>query len=541
MEKRATPLKTSKPVTPSQLGSLKASPKHSPTASNQLKKASPSEVAIFEDSAECVAMLDVTGRLLRMNKSGKNLLKINKFSAVRGSKWVDLWQTKERSKISAAIIKARKGQTQKITDVQPKVATHSLWWNMTIIPVLDPNNALKYLLVMCHDITERKETELALEYYALLVENVSDAIISADMNLNILSWNKGAETLYGWQSKEVMGKSARQFITTVFPNNDHEAATKQILAHGSWRGEIKQSDRRGQMHDLLSTLTLLKDKDGKNVGIVGVNKDITEQNKITTKLQQAELQRQLIKQKAKLLKQKNRELLLLNRSKDEFIAITSHQLRTPATGVKQYIGLLLEGYGDPLSKNHKLFLEKAYENNERQLHIVDDILRVAQLDLDKVRLTIQTCDLYTLIEDAAASLSAKFKTRGQQVRISKPDTPMVASVDSGQIRLALENILENASNYSGDNSKISITLEKPTAKTVVIEITDKGVGIDPADFSKLFQKFSRIRNPRSNSTNGTGLGLYFTKKIITLHKGEITVKSALSKGTTFTITLPAHR
>src|SRR3954469_6461449 len=73
--------------------------------------------------------------------------------------------------------------------------------------------------------------------------------------------------------------------------------------------------------------------------------------------------------------QRDEELISLSQSKDEFIAITSHQLRTPATGVKQYLGLLLEGYADPLTPNQRIFIEKAYENNERQLHIVDDILR----------------------------------------------------------------------------------------------------------------------------------------------------------------------
>jgi signal transduction histidine kinase len=104
--------------------------------------------------------------------------------------------------------------------------------------------------------------------------------------------------------------------------------------------------------------------------------------------------------------QRNEELISLSQSKDEFIAITSHQLRTPATGVKQYLGLLLEGYADPLSPNQKVFVEKAYENNERQLHIVDDILKIAQLDLDKIKLNPEIYDLKILIQAAIESLQS---------------------------------------------------------------------------------------------------------------------------------------
>jgi signal transduction histidine kinase len=102
--------------------------------------------------------------------------------------------------------------------------------------------------------------------------------------------------------------------------------------------------------------------------------------------------------------QRNEELISLSQSKDEFIAITSHQLRTPATGVKQYLGLLLEGYSDPLTPGQRVFIEKAYENNERQLHIVDDILRIAQLDLDKIKLNPEMLDLSLLMQDAIESL-----------------------------------------------------------------------------------------------------------------------------------------
>jgi signal transduction histidine kinase len=145
--------------------------------------------------------------------------------------------------------------------------------------------------------------------------------------------------------------------------------------------------------------------------------------------------------------QRNEELISLNKSKDEFIAITSHQLRTPATGVKQYLGLLLEGYAEPLTENQKIFLEKAYENNERQLHIVDDILRVAQLDLDKIRLELAYTDIREIIQEAVSALEGRFQLRNQTVKITSPDELVLVKIDAEQLRMVIENLLENASNY----------------------------------------------------------------------------------------------
>jgi two-component system phosphate regulon sensor histidine kinase PhoR len=236
--------------------------------------------------------------------------------------------------------------------------------------------------------------------------------------------------------------------------------------------------------------------------------------------------------------QRNEELISLNQSKDEFIAITSHQLRTPATGVKQYLGLLLEGYADPLTASQKLFVEKAYENNERQLHIVDDILKIAQLDLDKIKLNPEIYDLNILLQGSIEALEGKFSNKGQKIIFRESSEPIPALIDVEEVRLVIENLLENASNYSPEHKNITVSLKTTKQGAAKIEIKDQGVGIEKQDIAKLFQKFSRINNPLSNTVNGTGLGLYFSKKIIELHGGKVMVRSTPGKSTTFTILLP---
>jgi two-component system phosphate regulon sensor histidine kinase PhoR len=246
-------------------------------------------------------------------------------------------------------------------------------------------------------------------------------------------------------------------------------------------------------------------------------------------------------ERAETLEKRNVRLEELNEIKDEFVAIASHQLRTPATAVKQYLGLLLEGYSDPLTDDQKVFLEKAYENNSRQLQIVDDLLAVTQLDLNKMKLNIKKEDLNKIIEEGISSLKDKFERLKQEVRFIKAKDPLDAKVDAHQFRMVIENMLENAANYTPDGGKIIVESYQNVRGAIIIKIKDTGVGIAKADFPKLFQKFSRINNPFSNAVNGTGLGLYYSKRIIELHGGTIEVKSELKKGTTFTITLPASK
>lgn len=243
------------------------------------------------------------------------------------------------------------------------------------------------------------------------------------------------------------------------------------------------------------------------------------------------------KSSLKTLQQQNKELIELNRSKEEFVAIASHQLRTPATAVRQYLSLLLEGYAEPLKAGQKEFLEKAFESNERQLMIIDEILKVTQLDLDKIKLNLRLQDVGRLADNAVTAMRNNFDSKNQAINFNRPTQPVKARVDGDQLLIALENLLENASNYTPEGKSITVTV-KETMRSIQINVKDQGVGIDSADFPKLFQKFSRIHNPLSVQVGGTGLGLYWTTKIVHLHGGYIDVRSRPNRGSTFSIVLP---
>lgn len=226
----------------------------------------------------------------------------------------------------------------------------------------------------------------------------------------------------------------------------------------------------------------------------------------------------------------------LERAKDEFIAIASHQLRTPATVVKQYIGMVLEGYVGDISDEQRTMLSTAYESNERQITIVNDLLAVAQAASNNLKLTLEPTNISALLSHIAINYQESYRKKSLLLRTVFPKKEIIVNLDSNQIRMVVENLLDNAYKYSEKDTEVTITLGSDDTCTT-IAVGDQGVGIEEKDLPKLFQKFSRIDNPLSYE-GGTGLGLYWAKRLIDQHKGELQVESTLGVGTTFIIKLP---
>jgi len=228
----------------------------------------------------------------------------------------------------------------------------------------------------------------------------------------------------------------------------------------------------------------------------------------------------------------------LERAKDEFIALASHQLRTPATGVKQYLGMLLQGYAGDLTSEQISMAKKAYESNERQIAIINDLLQVARVDAGEVKLDKKQVDLFQLIQDIINEQKGKLEERKQGIEFDG-QLKTVTKVDPGYMRMAIENLLDNASKYSPVKSTIRVKLRR-WERRITISVSDEGLGVAPRDKERIFQKFYRLTASTTTSVSGTGLGLYWVKQIVDLHSGTISVKPREPNGTRFTISLP-HR
>ncbi len=232
--------------------------------------------------------------------------------------------------------------------------------------------------------------------------------------------------------------------------------------------------------------------------------------------------------------EKNKEV---QEVKDNLISLASHQLRTPATGVKQFISMVIEGYAGEINDEQRVMLEKAYISNERQLDIINQILHVTRADSGRLVLSKKKTDINQLIKNILDEQKRSFEARKQRIYFKSSAKKIYLNVDPQYMSMAIDNLLSNANKYTYQNKRINIDVRR-TRDSVVISVADRGVGIEPEDMHLLFQKFSRIQNELSVEAGGNGIGLYLCKEIIELHGGNITAESEPKKGTVFTVTLP---
>lgn len=229
----------------------------------------------------------------------------------------------------------------------------------------------------------------------------------------------------------------------------------------------------------------------------------------------------------------------VDKVKSEFVLLVSHQLRTPATAVKGFLSLITDYDSKNLSAEQRKMINAAYEENERQIKLINEVLAVAQVETGEMKLDKQPTDITGLIQNTLDEQKLAMAVREQTAQLTvETNVPMLA-IDSQKVHIAIENLIHNASKFSPNNTVIDVGL-KQTEDGVQITIQDHGPGIAPNDLPKLFKKFSRVSNPGTVKTEGTGLGLYLAKRLIDMHGGSIAVESVVDKGTKFVIQLPTN-
>lgn len=245
----------------------------------------------------------------------------------------------------------------------------------------------------------------------------------------------------------------------------------------------------------------------------------------------------LIKARARDLSTQKEQAVEL--AKDELLSLASHQLRTPATGVKQYVGMVLQGFAGKVPPTQRKLLEKAYASNDRQLRIINEILHLAKIDSGRIVLAKQLTNLNELVSDVVTEQTPDIKSADHKITVGLPTEPLVIHADTHMLRMAIENLLSNAIKYTPNGGSITVKVYKKNS-FAYISITDTGVGISAEDTDKVFRQFSRLSNVMSQRVGGTGIGLYLAKHLVELHNGQVTMESQPGKGSTFTIAMPLH-
>jgi signal transduction histidine kinase len=237
------------------------------------------------------------------------------------------------------------------------------------------------------------------------------------------------------------------------------------------------------------------------------------------------------------LRRTNARLRRLDEAKDEFISMASHQLRTPLTSVKGYISMVLEGDIGKISASQKRVLEEAFTSSERMVHLIHDFLNVSRLQTGKFTLELEQTDLANLVQEEVDTLQRVAKSRDMKITYKTEIKSVPLLLDDTKIRQVIINYIDNAIYYSKPDTNISVDLTEEKGD-IVLRVTDTGIGVPPSEQAGMFDKFFRASNARKQRPDGTGVGLYLAKKVITSHGGDVFFVSKEGQGSTFGFRLP---
>jgi signal transduction histidine kinase len=237
------------------------------------------------------------------------------------------------------------------------------------------------------------------------------------------------------------------------------------------------------------------------------------------------------------LKKANHRLKELDHTKDEFISMASHQLRTPLTSIKGYLSMVLEGDVGPVNKNERQMIQTAFDSAERMVFLIADLLNVSRLQSGKFVIENKPTDLAKMVEAQVNQLQDTAAHHKLKLTYQKPDKFPIINIDETKIQQVVMNFIDNAIYYTPGGGSIDVKLEA-TDKEIIYTVNDTGLGVPKAEQAHLFSKFYRADNARKMRPDGTGLGLFMAKKVIVAQGGAIIFSSTEGKGSTFGFSFP---
>ena len=347
-----------------------------------------------------------------------------------------------------------------------------------------------------------------------IVTNLQDAVVAYNSDFKILIFNKAAEGIFGIRKENIIGQVVGPervneqglglLIQTLFPSLAPSVVNQSRPNQYPQIVDITFSD---PVREFRVTTDRILDKNNRPLGFVKVVQDRT------------------------------REVTLI-KSKSEFVSVAAHQLRTPLTAINWTLQGLAKN--ERLTEEDKSLIQNGLQATTNLLKTVEDLLSTAEIEEGRFGYKLEEFDLIKFIEEILSNAQVVAKQYGLQVFFDRGNmSELKITADKSKLGLAFSNLVDNSMKYNSKNG--SVTVKMRTLKDrpyVQVSIKDTGIGIPPGDVDKLFKKFHRSANARKVKADGSGLGLYITKNIITQHGGNIEVESTLGRGTTFYINLP---
>jgi signal transduction histidine kinase len=241
------------------------------------------------------------------------------------------------------------------------------------------------------------------------------------------------------------------------------------------------------------------------------------------------------------LQEKVAELAEATKAKDQFMAVMSHEMRTPLNAIIGYADLLEMGIDGELTSGQQEKVERIRVGGRHLLDLINDVLDLARADANKLQLDIRPVDLGAVLEEVAVLLERQAEEKGLELVLETPTGPIPhVEVDLNRLRQILTNLVGNAIKFTPEGS-IRVNMERGTDGTIQVHVTDSGIGIDAEVLPLVFNEFYQARGELTRERGGSGLGLAISKRLARLMGGDIRVRSEPGSGSTFTLVLNASR
>jgi PAS domain S-box-containing protein len=361
-------------------------------------------------------------------------------------------------------------------------------------------------------LVERERSIETQSLLAAIVASSDDAIISRTLEGKILTWNAGAERIFGYSAAEVMGRP----ITMLMPpeRQIEEANLLERLRQGERieHFETVRVAKDGRRLDISLTVSPIRDGNGNIIGTSKVARDITERKQAEAVLREAD------------------------RRKDEFLAILAHELRNPLAPIRNSLHILR------LNSRHDPAAERVGEIMERQVNhmvrLVDDLMEISRITRGKLELRKELIEVAAVVRSAVETSRPQIEAAGHQLAVALPPEPLTLEGDTVRLTQIVANLLNNAAKYTDAGGQIWLTVRREGDR-VMISVRDTGTGIPPEMLPRVFELFTQVDRHAGRSQGGLGIGLTLVKRLAEMHGGNVVAHSeGTGRGSEFVVRLP---
>jgi PAS domain S-box-containing protein len=386
-------------------------------------------------------------------------------------------------------------------------------------PIHDQTGRVFGVVVVFRDVTDRRRADRDVHRLAAIVESSDDAITSKTLQGIILSWNSGAERMFGYRAEEVIGKP----MTILFPD-DRLPEEEDFLARIARGERVEHFEtirirKDGQQIDVSVTLSPILNEESEIVGVSTISRDVSERVRLAARERAA-----------------REDAEEANRVKDRFLATLSHELRTPLNAIYGWTRLLQSGTLDePTARRALDIIER---NTRAQVELVTELLDVSRILTGRVTLNARPIDLAEIVLNVVDGMRPAAESRGVALGLTCDAGVARVMGDPDRLQQVFWNLLSNAVKFTDAGGRVDLRVAQ-TDSRVIVTVADTGIGIVPEALPYVFEPFRQADASITRTHGGLGLGLSIARHVVDLHRGMLEACSeGPGRGATFTVTLP---